>query len=106
MINPENYQEWTKTVAVYPKHMAIPYCALGLAGEAGEVADKIKKIIRDGDTEERRASIKAELGDVAWYLARLADEFGWTLSDIMNENIKKLESRRERCVLHGSGDCR
>lgn len=85
------------------------YPTLGLAGEAGEVAEKLKKIIRDDlgtVTEEKKAELKKELGDVLWYVAAIAKEFGLTLDEIAEANIEKLFSRKERGVLKGSGDNR
>lgn len=82
---------------------------LGLVGEAGEAADKIKKIIRDKGgyaSEEDRAEITKELGDVLWYLANVARYLGVSLSDIAEGNIKKLSSRKNRNKLHGEGDNR
>lgn len=85
------------------------YPALGLVGEAGEVAEKIKKIIRDrnGDyTDEDILEIKKELGDVLWYVAVLANEFEISLLDIAKTNIAKLQSRKERGKIQGNGDNR
>lgn len=82
---------------------------LGLVGEAGEAADKIKKIIRDKGgyaSEEDRSEIAKELGDVLWYLANVARYLGVSLSDIAEGNIKKLSSRKNRNKLHGEGDNR
>ena len=82
---------------------------LGIAGEAGEVTDKIKKIIRDKGgyaSEEDRAEIAKELGDVLWYVANVARYLGVSLSDIDEGNIKKLSSRKNRNKLHGEGDNR
>lgn len=82
---------------------------LGLVGEAGEAADKIKKIIRDKGgyaSEEDRAEITKELGDVLWYVANVARYLGVSLSDIAEGNIKKLSSRKNRNKLHGEGDNR
>lgn len=80
---------------------------LGLTGEAGEVADKIKKIIRDKDgvvADEDKESIEKELGDVLWYLASLARYLEIPLSQVAMHNIEKLEDRMHRNVLHGEGD--
>lgn len=85
------------------------YPALGLAGEAGEVAEQIKKSIRDDGgevTEERLAAIAKELGDVMWYVAQLATELGLELDEIAGLNLEKLRSRQLRGVLAGSGDDR
>lgn len=105
-----DYQEWTAETAVYPgkpaSREAITYCALGLASEAGEVAGKMKKILRDGDTDKLRDGLLDELGDVLWYAARLADEMGRSLSSVAEMNIDKLNGRAERGTLQGSGDTR
>jgi NTP pyrophosphatase (non-canonical NTP hydrolase) len=104
------YQERSRATAVYPDAGSnIVYPALGLCGEAGETAEKVKKAIRDDGgtlTEERRDAIAAELGDVLWYVAQLATEAGLDLEEIADANLEKLASRQERAVLHGSGDDR
>lgn len=108
------YQMWTRTTAKYPKGTAefeasLPYLVMGLAGEAGEVANKYKKIIRDqsGILEPQDGyDIISELGDVMWYLTRIADELGYGINDIMTHNHDKLESRLARGVIGGSGDNR
>ena len=82
---------------------------LGLAGEAGEAADKVKKILRDKGgfaSEEDRTELIKELGDVLWYLANIARYLGIDLSEVAKGNIDKLESRRKRNKLHGEGDNR
>ena len=80
---------------------------LGLVGEAGETADKVKKIIRDKKgtaTEEDKDAIKKELGDVLWYVANVSRYLGFSLSDVAKTNIDKLESRYQRNKIHGAGD--
>lgn len=82
---------------------------LGLVGEAGEVADKIKKIVRDKEsspTEKDLLEIAKELGDTFWYLSLLSDYLGFTLEEISNINLEKLESRQKRDKISGSGDNR
>jgi NTP pyrophosphatase (non-canonical NTP hydrolase) len=99
------YQAAAISFAIYPKDAAISYPTLGLCGEAGEVAEKVKKHIRDGRTLDR-AELAKELGDVLWYLAVLADDLGLTLSEIADINIRKLMDRKTRGVISGSGDNR
>jgi NTP pyrophosphatase (non-canonical NTP hydrolase) len=104
------YQRLSRRTATYP-HAGedMTYPALGLCGEAGEVAEKIKKTIRDDDgvlSEERRDALARELGDVLWYTAQLATEAGLELEQIAQDNLDKLLSRQERGVLRGSGDDR
>lgn len=108
-MNFNEYQEATNQTAVYPKEKALEYLSLGLASEAGEVAGKIKKIIRDENgqlTENSINSLISELGDVLWYLAQLANLTQTNLEEIATANINKLESRHVRNALHGSGDNR
>ena len=100
------YQKVAKTTAIYPREQAIIYPSLGLTGEAGEVANKVKKIIRDGTNQNTIQEISNEIGDVLWYVALLADDIGCKLSDIANDNLIKLENRKKKGTLHGSGDGR
>lgn len=104
------YQTEALKTAVYPNQGAnFPYPALGLAGEAGEVADKLKKVIRDNDgvlTDPVRDAVAKELGDVLWYVSVLAYELDYDLETIAENNLAKLASRQERGVLTGSGDNR
>jgi len=101
------YQSKARETALYPPELGLYYTTLGLTGEAGEVAEKVKKMIRDNKSiEECKTDILNELGDVLWYIANVAHEFGLTLSDIANNNIDKLQSRLDRGVIHGSGDNR
>ncbi|MBR2831032.1 nucleoside triphosphate pyrophosphohydrolase family protein [Candidatus Saccharibacteria bacterium] len=92
-----------------PTEPAFSEKLLGLVGEAGETADKFKKIIRDQDgqiTPENTAEIKKELGDILWYLASIARYLDIPLEDVAKSNIDKLESRLQRNLIHGSGDNR
>jgi NTP pyrophosphatase (non-canonical NTP hydrolase) len=104
------YQAQTATTARYPNVGANPvYPTLGLCGEAGEVAEKVKKALRDHGgqfSDELRADLALELGDVLWYLARLASELELDLGAIAEANVAKLASRAERNVIGGSGDRR
>ncbi len=105
-----SYQTGALQTAIYPNMSNnFIYPTLGLVGEAGEVAEKAKKIIRDGDgtlTEETRQKMALELSDVCWYVAVLAYELDYTLEEIMQMNLDKLASRQQRGVLSGSGDNR
>ena len=103
------YQKVAKTTAIYPREQAIIYPTLGLTGEAGEVANKVKKIIRDGTNKNDEGLVQdlsAEIGDCLWYIAVLADDIGIKLSDIANINLEKLHKRKEKGTIHGSGDNR
>lgn len=109
-IEASEYQHRAGETAVYPgigSTQGLLYTALGLAGEAGEVANKVKKVIRDDGgvlTDERRAQIEKEAGGVAWYLAQLSFELGTPLGAIMRENLAILEARQESGTIHGDGD--
>ena len=106
----EFYEMKAGQTAIFPKYKALEYLALGLTSEAGEVAGKVKKLIRDGEDMEgfelKKIAIASEIGDVLWYCAMLAKEVGVPLNDIMKENLKKLHGRKVRGTLHGSGDNR
>ena len=111
-MNFNDYQEKAITTAVYPKEHALAYLALGLSGEAAEVANKVKKIIR-GDfdehpelLEEAFNNIAMELGDTLWYLAVLASELDANLATIASANLDKLQARAQANTLKGSGDDR
>ena len=104
-----DYQERASETANYPREHALAYIMLGLNGEAGEVADKYKKVIRDNDglmSSEKKLEIAKELGDVLWYVAMGARELGFDLEFIAKQNIDKLQSRKERGKIKGSGDNR
>lgn len=90
-------------------HIGLIYYGLGITGEAGEVAEKLKKVFRDAAgvvTDEKRDEFKKELGDVLWYVARLSYHLGLDLDDVATTNIAKLASRMERNTLGGEGDNR
>ena len=104
-----DYQQKTAATAIYPDHVALAYVTMGLVGEAGEIANKVKKIYRDKDgllDDETRAKLQGELGDVLWYVSQLATELGVELGDVAQQNIDKLASRQERGALTGEGDNR
>ena len=103
------YQEKALSTAIYSDNYKIIYPTLGLTGEAGEVSDKVKKVLRDKDgnlDEETNKQIALELGDVMWYCATLANDLGYTLDDICQMNYDKLQSRKNRDAIHGNGDNR
>jgi len=103
------YQELARTTTIYPDIFRMIYPALGLASEAGEVAGKVKKMIRDDNcvlTPERKADIVKECGDVLWYLSAVVGDMDMTLEEIARINLEKLLSRQERGVIGGSGDNR
>lgn len=110
----DDYQKQSRATARYPDiedNFIFP--TLGLLGEAGEVAEKVKKLIRDKEvdtpsaiTGSDRTEIKKELGDVLWYLSQLASELGLSLSDVAQTNIDKLQSRFLRDQINGEGDNR
>lgn len=106
----EEYQKQSRKTAKYPDAgRNYIYPALGLCGESGEVAEKIKKVIRDkgGIIDEiTKQEIAKEIGDVLWYLSQLSTEMGLSLENIADENLKKLFSRMERGKLSGNGDNR
>jgi len=87
------YQKETANNAVYPDETPLQYLALGITGESGEVADKIKKKEPDGELDEEELS--KELGDVLWYLTQLASKLDKDLGEIAKENIEKLQERRK-----------
>ena len=104
-----SYQLSAATTAIYPDQYKILYPALGLAGEAGEVANKVKKIVRDGPDnmpKDWRDQLASEIGDVLWYCAALATDLNLSLSTIAAQNEEKLRRRKEQDTLGGSGDNR
>jgi len=105
-----DYQARACETAIFPKHRATEYLTLGLTGEAGEIANKVKKFIRDGATKDeylaKRIEIGYEIGDVLWYCAVLAEELEMNLGHIMEKNLEKLADRHKRGKISGSGDNR
>ena len=99
-----DYQRAAASTAIYKQEHAVIYPALGLAAEAGEVANKVKKILRDGKFD--RQAIADEVGDCLWYIAALCRDLNVSMSDLAAANLKKLQDRKERGVLSGSGDKR
>lgn len=103
------YQQHALETAIYPEKSRIIYPTLGLTGESGEVADKVKKIIRDAEgefTPEKKLEIMKEIGDVLWYCAALSHDLGFDLETVAQTNVDKLHSRMVRNEIHGSGDNR
>ncbi len=104
------YDTFTAELARYPKEQSNPqiieamYCALGLVGEAGEASEKIKKWHRDNNIDPKAVAL--ELGDVLYYLTRLANTMGYTLADVERMNVEKLTARRAANTIHGTGDNR
>jgi len=108
-VNFNEYQLACHETAVYPRERSLEYLSLGLCGEAGEVANKVKKIIRDEEgvvTEIKALELVQELGDVLWYVAELAGHLGWDLEQVAIVNREKLRHRRQAGKLQGSGDNR
>ena len=105
----EEYQEAAKKTAIYPSTHRVLYPALGMAGEAGEVANKVKKLVRDGlekQPDDWRQQIASEIGDVLWYCAALAHDLNIPLAQIAAQNRDKLLARKEAGTIGGSGDKR
>jgi NTP pyrophosphatase (non-canonical NTP hydrolase) len=102
------YQAVAKTTAIYPKEIGLAYVALGLTGEAGELANKIKKIFRDNleIDNELREKLSNEIGDCLWYISALCTELNLSLTDVANQNLEKLLDRKSRDKLSGEGDNR
>lgn len=97
----------TKTVTAFSSKVELARIALGISGEAGEVAEQVKKYLRgDFDENELHTRLYGELGDVLWYIAVLADEVGLDLNSVAVLNVDKLASRRKRDVIKGDGDNR
>jgi len=110
----KQYARQIEPLALYPEAgqgslLALCYTSLGLAGEAGEVANQIKKVVRDDAgkiTPERQEKLAAELGDVAWYFVRLCEELRLDPEGVLADNVSKLNARKRRGTLSGDGDFR
>ena len=103
------YQIAAKETAVYDTHLEVWYPALGLAGEAGKIANKVKKIYRDNGgvvTGDHMIAIAKELGDVLWYVAALCTDLGIDMGTVARQNLMDLRDRAERDKIHGDGDDR
>lgn len=111
-MNFDDYQEKASSTATFTGKQAeyqLMYVALGVCGEAGEIAEKIKKIMRNDDgviSDEKRGDLKKEIGDVLWYLSQLSRLLGFTFSEVAEANIAKLADRKARGVIKSSGDTR
>lgn len=108
-MNFDEYQAAARTTKNYPEEIGLLYAALGLCGEAGEVANKVKKIYRDNGgilADEMRDAILSEASDCAWYLAALCDELGVSMEKMITLNLSKLAARSKSGTIHGSGDHR
>ena len=105
----QEYQNRALATAIYDAGDKIIYPGFGLSSEAGEVAGKIKQVLRDKRgffDDNSKLELAKEIGDCLWYCNALANDIGYSLESIMELNIQKLESRKERNVIHGSGDNR
>lgn len=109
----DEYQRSARTTALYPEKSRVLYPTLKLAGEAGEVAEKLGKLMRDEGYEPggrlsaaQTEALAKELGDVLWYVANLTADLGLSLEEVARLNLEKLASRKQRGVLGGSGDDR
>lgn len=109
----DEYQKEASKTSIYPKENAIYYLTLGFVGEAGELANKVKKIIRDDRqmdlsnlTKEKKEELIMELGDSLWYASQIAEKLGYGLGDVAEKNLEKLADRFKRGKISGSGDKR
>ena len=103
-LNFKSYQDMAAETAIYKSEHQVIYPALGLAAEAGEVANKVKKILRDGKFD--RNAIADEVGDCLWYIAALCRDLNVDMKELAKNNLRKLHDRKIRGVIQGSGDSR
>ncbi len=103
----KEYDDFVRSTAIFPKEHALAYLTCKLAGEAGEVAEKVGKTFRgDYTIKDIKDQLILELGDVLWYLSALAQFLGYSIEEVMEANVTKLQSRKDRGVLQGDGDTR
>ena len=104
------YQKLARKTAIYPNMgNNLSYPTLGLCGETGEVAEKVKKFFRDSESKmtlDLRDNLVKEMGDVLWYLSAMASELKVDFSEVAKANVEKLAKRERENKLHGSGDNR
>lgn len=104
-----DYQQASADTRVYPEQYKVVYPSLGLSGEVGETLELVKKALRDEGgnfSEERLEKLHKEIGDILWYIAALCEDLGFDMGAVAAGNLEKLQSRKERGVLAGSGDNR
>ncbi len=108
----DHYQKEASKFAIYAnpgEHYKLMYLSMGTAGETGEVIEKVKKLIRPTEvviSDEKRADLNKEIGDILWYVSQLALALGLSLNDIAENNLQKLTDRHQRGVIHSEGDTR
>lgn len=108
----DEYEKRARSTATFEGKQAeyeLMYLTIGISGEAGEIAEKVKKILRNDDgviTDEKREALKNEVGDVLWYLSQFSRTLGFTFSEAAEANLKKLADRRARNVIKSTGDNR
>lgn len=101
-----SYQRRASSTAIYPSKHKVYYPMIGLAGEVGELANKIKKRMRGDSKVVTKSDLEAELGDVLWYTSQISADLGIKLDDVARNNLKKLNDRKMRGMIKGSGDNR
>jgi len=103
----KTYQEFTPTTALYPKKFEESYLSTGLAAEAGEVSDLFAKYFRgDYTSQPMIPKLEKELGDIFWFISQICNCYGLDMEEILDLNVDKLTSRKDRGVIQGSGDDR
>jgi NTP pyrophosphatase (non-canonical NTP hydrolase) len=105
----KQYQELSSDTRIYPEKFKVIYPALGLSGEVGETLELVKKALRDEDgnfSDERLTNLHKEIGDIIWYMAALCEDLGFDFGTVAAQNLEKLQSRKTRGMLSGSGNDR